>query len=292
MLPRHKPSPIPSIHPVPEYQATGPLSDLYAATKKGLNVPWMGVVAMAFAHYPNFYARLWQALAPIAGTTAFAAACQNLRTKAEAEAARFDPPNILQRLERLGYGETEVAAILACNETFSAGNMPYVLMATLARQVLEGHDWSGEGPDLEDATRLTPHPPRPVLMEAHHGTAEIQALYADIRTVLGLPFVNTDYRAFSRWPSYFLTAWEDFRHLPANPDYEASVTGVHDEAIALLAALPNVTKLQPADLIAAAEADASAEELLQVVRLFQWLLPGLAFNVAYFRAQLLPAQQA
>ena len=33
-------------------------------------------------------------------------------------------------------------------------------------------------------------------------------------------------------------------------------------------------------------ADASLEEVVQVCRLFQWLIPGLITNVAYFRHQL------
>jgi hypothetical protein len=36
----------------------------------------------------------------------------------------------------------------------------------------------------------------------------------------------------------------------------------------------------------AAEKDATVEEILQVVRSFQWLLPGLVVNVAFLRGQL------
>ena len=52
-LSRLKPDPIPTIYPVPEYAADAELSAVYERTKSGLGVPWMGVVAMAFAHY-NF----------------------------------------------------------------------------------------------------------------------------------------------------------------------------------------------------------------------------------------------
>ena len=37
---------------------------------------------------------------------------------------------------------------------------------------------------------------------------------------------------------------------------------------------------------AAAAVDADPEEIASVVRLFQWLLPGLIVNIAFFRAQL------
>ena len=50
--------------------------------------------------------------------------------------------------------------------------------------------------------------------------------------------------------------------------------------------LPNPGGLSSDVLRAAAEADASLEEVTQVCRLFQWLLPGLIVNVAYFRHQL------
>jgi hypothetical protein len=51
-------------------------------------------------------------------------------------------------------------------------------------------------------------------------------------------------------------------------------------------ALPNPGGLTADALTDAAGKDASAAEVLEVVRLFQWLLPGLITNVAYFRSQL------
>lgn len=286
-LPRLKPNPIPAIHPVPEYLAEGALKARYEATKLGLDVPWMGVVAMAFAHFADFYDCLWRALEPVVGTEAFAAACLELRQTAEQEASQFSPTDVIGRLQQMGYAQAEIDSIRLCNETFSAGNMPYVLMASLARLLLERRDWSGGGTTLSQSVPKQ-HPPRLELMEFHHADLTVQELYTDIKAVLGLPFVNTDYRAFSRWPSYFTLAWQDFRSLPAQSDYEAAVARVHDRAVELARGLPNPTGLDSQTLrAAAARGDGGGDAVLNVVRLFQWLLPGLAFNVAYFRAQLL-----
>jgi hypothetical protein len=52
-------------------------------------------------------------------------------------------------------------------------------------------------------------------------------------------------------------------------------------------ALPNPGELTSARLVAAADEDIGAESVLGVVRLFQWLLPGLVVNVAYMREQTL-----
>ena len=285
-LERHKPDPIPSIDIIAENAATGTLAETYQRTRSGLNVPWMGVVAMAFARYPRFYDCLWGALEPIANSSEFADACANLRATAQAEEAALSPPSILPHLRSTGYSDAEIDDIRACNETFSAGNMPYVLMATLARRVLEGHYWS-KGDVRAKGAPLSVRFQKPILIEAHHADASIVALYADIKQTLGLPFVNTDYRAFVRWPSYFEPAWHGLKQAVVAQPYERHVTNVHERAVMLSNALPNVTGLDSRSLRNAAEADASLDEVLAIVRLFQWLLPGLALNVAFLRAQLL-----
>lgn len=284
-LSRLKPDPVPVIHPVPEHDARGALKEVYERTKRGFDVPWMGVVAMAFAHYPHFYERLWSALEPIARTEAFASACRELRRVAEREAAELAPPSIVGRLESDGYGAREIEEIRACNEIFSAGNMPYLLMASLARALLEGHAWDGVG-DLGPTASRRPPEARPPLIEPHHADPSLTALYADIRQSLGLPFVNTDYRAFARWPSYFLAAWGDLKPKLPIDAYAARTQSVHEAAVMLALNMPNPTRLSSTELQEAARKDGPLEEILSVVRLFQWLLPGLAVNVAFLRDQL------
>lgn len=285
ILARLKPEPVPAVHPVPEYAATGKLADVYGRTRRGLGVPWMGVVAMALAHYPRFYDCLWSPLEPAAASTAFADACRTLRSEAEREAAALGPPGIVPRLHDLGYGPREVDEIRACNEVFSSGNMPYLLMATVARLLLEGQAWPGTS-SLVARDDVGAPVAKPVLIEPHHADPSVVGVYADIRESLGLPFVNTDYRAFARWPTYFVTAWRDLKTAITQPDYEAAVVRVHHLAVDLALSLPNQTELTSAALRSAASQDAPEEEVLSVVRLFQWLLPGLVVNVAFFRAQL------
>ena len=282
---RLKPDPTPAIHPVPEFAASGPRAAVYERTKTGLGVPWMGVVAMAFAHYPRFYDTLWSAMEPITGSKAFEQACRSLRDVSEREAKALEPAPLVSLLSAQGYGVQEIDDIRACNEVFSDGNMPYILMATLARLLLEGHAWQGAGP-LESVTSSKPNLHKPTLMEAHHASGDLATLYADLREALGLPFVNTDYRAFARWPSYFTLAWSDLKPRLSDANYTASVDRVHRTAVDLAVSLPNAIGITPDALRDAATSDASLQEVLSVVRLFQWLLPGLAVNVAFFRRQL------
>ena|SRR4029077_18421926 len=90
-------------------------------------------------------------------------------------------------------------------------------------------------------------------------------------------------------PSYFDVAWRSLKPLIGTPAYDEAVERVHKKALALVLALPNPGQLTRARLVAAANEDTGAESVLDVVRLFQWLLPGLVVNVACMREQTLPS---
>lgn len=284
--PRQKPNPIPAIHPVAEYDATGALAAAYDDTKKVLQVPWMGVVAMAFAHYPNVWSVLWKGLRPMAQSEEFVAACRRLRRVAERSVAEIPTRDTVAELQSLGYGEREIAEIRALIEVFSHGNMPYLLIATIARVLLEGGRLSDERSTSRFAGRHAPPAPvRLTLMEAHHADPATVKVFTDIRQTLGLPFVNTDYRALARWPTYFRLAWGDLKPIVGSVDHLTAVEVVHGEAVALATSLPNPGGLDADTMLLAADRDASIAEVLDVVRLFQFLLPELAVNIALLRAQ-------
>jgi hypothetical protein len=68
--------------------------------------------------------------------------------------------------------------------------------------------------------------------------------------------------------------------------YENLVETMHSAIVSAALALPNPGGLTSAALRAAAIEDGAAEDIQTTVELFQWLLPGLLINIAFFRAQL------
>lgn len=281
---RLRPDPIPAIHPLPEYLATGRRAEWYEDTKRVLQVPWMGVVTMAYAHYPTFFGELWRGLKPLCQSRAFVEACQDLRRHVEAETAKLGPQSLIGPLADMGYAPREIEAIARMNTVFSHGNQPYVIIAAITRHLLEAGDMAGGAIAEPFEGRHAPEAEVPfVLMEPHHVDAPTGAVYEDIKATLKLPFVNTDYRAFARWPSYFAYAWADLGQTAGTPAHEAVCQSCHDRAAD---GLPNPGGLSSDALRRAAEADAGLDEVMEMCRLFQWLLPGLITNVAYFRHQL------
>ncbi len=285
---RLRPDPIPAIHPLPEYLASGQRKAWYEDTRQVLQVPWMGVVTMAYSHYPNFFGELWRGLKPLCESRPFVEAFLDLRKFVETETALLNPKPLVKELADLGYAPREIDSIREMNTVFSHGNQPYVIIAAIARHLLEVGDMRG-GPDAAPFQgRHAPEVQVPfLLMEEHHVDVPTRAVYADIKQCLKLPFVNTDYRAFARWPSYFALAWSDLRESVTTAAHEAVCQSCHDRVARLVAEkLPNPGGLSAAKLQSAAAADASLEEVIQMCRLFQWLLPGLITNVAFLRHQL------
>ncbi|MBU6259140.1 MAG: hypothetical protein KGL18_01700 [Burkholderiales bacterium] len=288
LLPRLLPAPIPALHPLAEYRVDGERAAAYAEMKQALQVPWMGVVTMAYAHYPSFFRALWQGIEPIVRSSAFVAHSAALRARAEQGARRLQPASLAPALVELGYAPRELQQIRALIEVFSHGNQPYLLIASITRLLLEGGELDGAGDATPFAGRHGPQAGSAlVLMEAHHADAPTRALYADIQRTLGLPFVNTDYRALARWPSYLDAAWRKLAPQVQSEAYRQLCDELHADVLERVAhALPNPAALRGEALRAAAAADAPLAEVIAVARLFQWLLPGLVTNVAFLREQL------
>ena len=286
-LARLKPDPLPTIHPLPEFLAEGDVKEGYEDTKVVLQVPWMGVVTMAFAHHWPFWRALWQGVRPLCLSEAYAENFLAMRRQTEEAVKELRPPPIAARLQKLGYAPREIAQIRDMVEVFSHGNFPYVFIATIARLLMEGHELSDVREAPAYSERHAPEISVPfLLMEPHHVDAPTGAVYERIKSSLGLPFVNTDYRAFARWPSYFALAWGDVEPYVTTDHYEEVVAGLHHEFVARALAMPNPGGLTVSELRAAASSEGKSAEILEMVRLFQWLLPGLVTNVAFFRSQL------
>lgn len=290
MLPtRIFPEPLPKIDPCWEFQAEGALVSAYQDYKRALQVPWVGVVAMAYARYPAFFRCWWEGLQDVVESRAYVEGALALRRQVEAKVAALKPPPIAARLLALGYSTRELDSMRDILEFLSHGNFIQGPAVFAARLLMEGGALEGgtAKPEAHGARHAVACATPFVLMEPHHAAAETSALYADVRERLGLPFVNTDYRAMARWPSYFALAWADLRGHPGTAAHEALAQDMHDGLFNLTARLPNPRGLTATRLQAAAAQDGDAAHIRDVTRLFTHLIPGLTVNVAFFRHQLL-----
>ena len=280
---RLKPSPIPAIFPEPEYLVSGKKQIWYQDMKLAYQVPWMGVVTMAFAHYEDFFEVLWSGLQPMTTSVEFDLACDELQELVETQVGSLNPNYLVDELKVHGFGEREIAEIGQLIEIFHRGNLPYFLTATIARRLMEGFELN-QNQEFQTRPETKAVSEKLVLIEEHHATSEVRSLYQDIRQTLDLPFVNTDYRALARWPSYFSDAWSGLRPWIGSDEHEEICLQLHEAANHLVSSvIPNPGRLSRADF---SKQILKSHDILLTTRLFQWLLPGLITNVAFFREQL------
>ncbi len=165
-----------AIHPVPEYQDDQALGARYEEMKLAFDVPWMGVVAMVHAYHCSFCDCLWDGLREIELSSLFEAHCRELRRETETALARLPQgaarEPVANQLRAMGYDARELGEIRQTLEIFSAGNYPYLLLASVRRLLLAGDNLAGSAaPYPAERSRAT-EPNRLVLMEAHHATQD------------------------------------------------------------------------------------------------------------------------
>ncbi len=277
------------VRPVPEHRAGADLKPVYQDLKATFGVPWVGVITQAVAHYRPAFIDAWRQFQPSARTHFFESSCDAIRLSAwEQVGSMFNVRPVAQRLQAIGYSESELAQIRAVLNIFDYGNPKYLVFATAIQQSLCEHRCLGGGTpggrwDTCPRSPIYQLDPIPVMVEEHHALGGLRDVYQDIKTTLELPFVNSDYKAMARWPSYLALAWQDLKPVIGSQPYTRIRQNLHDQAMAVANGLPYRYMLDKARAIAVGLQENEVSELMQVITLFQWLLSGLVLNVTWFK---------
>lgn len=278
------------VRPVPEHRADAGLTPVYQDLKATLGVPWVGVITQAVAHYRPFFVEAWRQFQPSARSHYFESRCDAIRISAwEQVGTAFSVPSLTERLQRLGYSDVERAQIRAMLDIFDYGNPKYLVLATAIQQSLCEDRRLGGGDAARDKWDRMPRAPIyqidpiPVMVEEHHALGGLKAVYEDIKATLGLPFVNSDYKAMGRWPSYLALAWQDLKPSIDSEPYVRIRQQIHEQALSAAEGLPYGYLLDKARAIAIGLPEDEVFELMRVIALFQWLLSGLILNVTWFK---------
>lgn len=281
-----------TVRPVPEHRADAELEAVYRDLKTTFGVPWVGVITQAVAHYRPLFVEAWRQFQPSAASHYFESRCDAIRLRAWEEVQNaFEVPGHDAKLRSVGYSDIEISCIRATLDIFDYGNPKYLVLATAIQQSLCNGRRLGNRTVSNPRDRM-PRPsirqtePIPVMVEEHHALSGLGAVYDDIKATLRLPFVNSDYKAMARWPSYLALAWDGLRSEIDSDAYQLIRQRLHDQALQAVEDLPYTFHVPKARAIEVGLSDADACELMQVISLFQWLLPGLILNVTWFKQAL------
>ncbi len=278
---------LPRLQLVPEDTAPPDVAAIYEETKNLLGIPWTAAIFQGYAMYPPLLRLAWAELKPNVVTLEFRADARQLQ--AEAAAA-------MQTVYRPGYDRSQVErwggdphAIRTVCETFNYGNPKLLICARAISRSLEER----RRPGPSDDTDLRPDKPPPGeehvrhrridLVDPGHPPPLVAPIFLDIQQTLGLPLVNSDYRALARWPEYFHHAWEDLKGSILSLAYQQARDALAEAGDAAADRLEDPVTISPDILRREGVPQAEVDNLVRVARLFADLLPGLMLNVEGFR---------
>ncbi len=264
---------------VPEAEAQGRIAEIYREIKEALGVPHVNVIFQAYAVYPEFLERFWGAARPVLQTREFFQLADRIGAEAYTRMHNyFGIPDLCAEMTRRGLSEDARQELTQTVELFHYNNPPLLLLAAAQLQAFEsriGHDGRG--------TASPEHPvfrEKPVLIEEQEAPPSIRRIYDDIRRTFGLPLVNTDYRAFARWPDFLEAYWAVLKPVSQSPVYLECQQGVRESAWNLSRELPVPLELSASQLTDEGVSDERVSDVFRITELFVQALSGLVLNVA------------
>lgn len=264
---------------VREPQAEGKIRDIYEDIKRSLGVPHVNVMFQAYAVYPRFLERHWTAMKPLVETQEFFDIADRLGAEAYTRAHNyFVIPDLDERLAQLSVSEAAREELARTAELFHYNNPPLLVVAAAQMQAFETPVGRGS-----EGHRPADHPvftEKPITIEEDDAPTAVRNVYEDMRRVLGLPFVNTDYRAFARYPDFLCSYWEVLKPILQSPVYSESQQGMRESAWQVTRELPGRTELTASELIDDGMSDDEVSAVVRITDLFLRALSGLVLNVA------------
>jgi hypothetical protein len=278
---------LPRLQLVPEDSAPPDVAAVYEETKNLLGIPWTAAIFQGYAMYPQLLRLAWAELKANVVTLEFRADARQLREQAAAAMRDLYRPGY-DRSQVEGWGGDPHAIRTVC-ETFNFGNPKLLICARAVSRSLEGL----RRPGPSDDTDLRPDKPPPgeerirhrriELVDPAHPPPLVAPIFRDIQQTLGLPLINSDYRALARWPEYFHHAWEDLKVAILSSPYQQARDALAEAGDAAADRLEEPVTISPDILRREGVPASELDNLVRVARLFADLLPGLILNVEGFR---------
>ena len=184
---------------VPEEEAPREIAELYARIKQALGVPHVNVIFQAYAAIPGYLQAVWKQLEPALQSARFFDFAERLRGEAYTLAHNyFAIPDLCRELAEQSFSAGAKRELTAVVELFHYNNPP--LMLICAAQLAAFEQPLAGDPAASAVARHPEFQERPVLVEERTAPAPTRKIYDEMKRVMNTTVINTDYRAFARWP--------------------------------------------------------------------------------------------
>lgn len=263
---------------VTEAQALGRTREIYEEVREELGLPHVSVIFQVYGGYPEFLDAFWQVFKPTISSAQFFALGERLRADAYTRMHNyFEVPDLCQNMTSLNFSEGARAELTDVVDLFLYANPLVLLISSTLLQSLEGPVGVATAPRVSDHPVFTT---RPVLVDEEIAPAAIRKIFDEMKHVTDMPVVNSDFRAFARWPDFLRVLWETLKVTIVSPVYHQALNGIRETAWALAREVPGPVELSVATL---QEAGVEEEEISSIVRITELFVQGMSrmtLNVA------------
>jgi hypothetical protein len=265
---------------VREREADGRTREIFAELKQLLGIPFTPVVYQALAAYPKFLELHWRAFAPLLATEQFFQLGARLRGEAYTRMHNyFQIGDLCEPLTEMSFSEGAKHQLGDVIELFNYANP--LLLVIVSAQLFALEQPFGQSKEGQVGRAEHPHfLDRPVLIEEESAPVPVKRIYQEMKRALNLPVVNTDYRAFARWPDFLREYWDALRPIVQAPSYREQQRALCESSESMAKELEVPMDLSLEKIQQTGMADKEIESVLRTTQTFQNILSGLVLNVA------------
>jgi hypothetical protein len=259
--------------------------------KSALRVPLVNLIFQAWAAYPRFLDITWRRLRPSVLTIEFSELAGAINAKVREGTDSWPIADHADLLRTRSVGENELQRMREIVDLFTEVNPKLAILANAVDMALNRIPVGGvgtKGPHREEE-RERPKEFRGVrfsLIEERDAPPRVRSIYEDMKITLGLPFIETEYRAMASYPDWLEVWWKDCKPLTQDEQYQALGADIAKSAVEAAKLLPHRLYLSD-DLIESCGIDETKRtELRRSNGTFVRLLPGLIMNLEIARRGL------
>lgn len=267
-------------------QAGPEISGLYGDIRNSLRIPWTPALFQALASYPVYLNLAWRTIKPAVMTDEFRSDSFGIREAAEADVqANHRSKRTLADASAAELDDEDLDDIRANIHAFRYGNPKLFIMANALHRSLAGET---VGSSVESNPADETNEERYVqtveldMVQENEADERMLELYDEIKKTVGMPIINSDYKALARWPSFLEMAWEDLKPAIGLNWYRTAEEEILNLSRGLADDLAVPLKLGLDECISAGVAKDDLNDLADILELFASGLPGLILNISDF----------
>ncbi len=260
-------------------QASGRTCEIFDEIRHSLGVPVVPILYQAYAAFPEFLERHWEAMRPALGSRQFFLLGARLAAESYTRAHNyFEVPGFLrQSFSEPGVG-LPMSQVL---DYFQYLDPLLLLIAAAQMQAFEGI--LGQAEQAPEAAQHPSFPVAPRLLNDAEAKAAAHRIWDERRRLLDVAFISDEHRALACWPDFYDEYWIAMRQFLRSPLYEDCQYRIGESAWNLARELPVGGDTGIPSLLEAGLGGEEVSSLARINEVFVQAMSGLLLDITFAR---------